>query len=188
MSLALNAPARPPRPQHVPEEVLTEAARRLGMKPSEIVSVTDTDAGRIIETSDGAAVIDVPADHPDGAGQTGLLVYRGIVGKDTALSRYIDAATAHRQQSAGEAWTLADLDIEAARVQIPAPAYGDPSGPSRRAWIGNDPIHARAVWNRIAANLGVEPGQAAHRDREAAHCRAVIVASGWLSAAEAAAL
>lgn len=188
MSSPTDAPARPPRPQHVDPEVLTEAARRLGMKRSEIVSVVDTDAGRIIETIDGTAVIDVPADHPDGAGQTGLLIYRGVVGRDTGLSRYVDPATAGAQQSAGEAWTLADLDIEAARVHIPGPVYGDPSGPSRRGWIGNDPIRARAVWNQIAANLEVEHGAAAHRDREAAHCRAVIVASGWLSAPEAAAL
>jgi len=188
MSLAPEAPARPPRPQHVPEEILAEAARRTGMKRSEILAVTDTDAGRIIETSDGNSVIDVPADRPDGAGQTGLLIYRGVVCMSTSLPRYVDSATAQRQQGGGEAWTVADLDVEAARVHVPAPTYDGPSGPSRRAWIGTDPIRARAVWRMIAEGLGVEPQQAAHRSPEADHCRQVIVASGWLSAREAASL
>lgn len=188
MSLAPEAPARPPRPQHVPEEILAEAARRLGMKRSEIVAVTDTDAGRIIETTDGNAVIDVPADRPDSAGQTGLLIYRGVVCMSTGLPRYVDPATAGQQQGTGEAWTVADLDIEAARVHVPAPTYDGPGGPSRRVWIGNDPVRARAVWCMIATGLGVEPQQAAHRSAEAGHCRQLITASGWLSAREAASL
>lgn len=179
------APARPPRPAHIDPVVLAEAARRLGAKRCEIVSVLDTDAGRIIETSDGTAVIDVPPDHPDGAGQTGLLVYRGVTGKDTSLPRYVDPRL---QQSAGEAWTVADLDVEAARLHVPAPTYDGPSGPSRRGWVGADPIRARAVWVKIAAGLDVEPGQAVHRSAEAAHCRQVIAACGWLSDREAAAL
>jgi hypothetical protein len=83
---------------------------------------------------------------------------------------------------------VADLDTEAARLHVPAPAYGDPGGPSQRAWIGNDPIRARAVWCKIATGLGVDPTQAAHRNAEAAYCRKVIVVSGWLAADEAAAL
>ena len=128
----------------MPEEILAEAARRTGMKRSEIVAVTDTDAGRIIDTADGNAVIDVPADRPDGAGQTGLLIYRGAVCMSTGLPRYVDLVTARHQQGTGEAWTVADLDVEAARVHVPAPE-GGPSGPSRRAWIGTDPIRARGV-------------------------------------------
>jgi hypothetical protein len=48
MTAISEAPVRPARPQQIPTEVLAEAAHRLGMKPSEIVNVTDVDAGRII--------------------------------------------------------------------------------------------------------------------------------------------
>jgi hypothetical protein len=182
------APVRPPRPQHIDDETRADAARRLGMKPSEITAVVDTDAGRIVTTADGTALIDVPVDRPDGAGQTGLLVYRGLISKDSGASRYVDPTTARQHTGTSEAWSVADLDTEAARLHVPAPAYGDPSGPSQSAWIGNDPIRARAVWCKIATGLGVDPAQAAHRNAEAAYCRKVIAASGWLSAAEAAAL
>lgn len=52
---------------------LADVARELGMKPSELIDVEDTDAGRIIRCTDGTTLIDVPADAPDADEKTGLM-------------------------------------------------------------------------------------------------------------------
>jgi hypothetical protein len=51
-----------------------DAARLLGCKPSEIESIADSPAGVVITTTDNVAMIDVPVDHPDGEGKTGLML------------------------------------------------------------------------------------------------------------------
>lgn len=55
------------------DPVAVEAAQLLGMKPSEIVSVDDTDVGHVIVTSDGSQMVLVPPDRPDAAGKVGLM-------------------------------------------------------------------------------------------------------------------
>lgn len=178
----VEAPARPPRPQHVPQDVLEEAARRVGMRPREIVGVTDTKAGRIIEIHDGTALIDVPADRPDGAGRTGLLMYRGPAVKNSPTPQYVGQVLP--PQAANEAWSVADLDLAASRLMIPAPEP-DRGGASHQGWIGVDPVRARAVWLQIAERARCDTEEAARIDGEASHCRRVILAAGWLSAREA---
>ena len=50
-----------------------DAARRLGIPPSEVADVETSPAGTIITTTDGARYIDVPTSSPDGEGKTGLM-------------------------------------------------------------------------------------------------------------------
>lgn len=53
---------------------LEAIAQKLGMKTREIKRVSSSPAGTVIVTFDGVAMIDVPEDHPDGAGQHGLML------------------------------------------------------------------------------------------------------------------
>lgn len=50
-----------------------KAAIRLGMDVTEIVDVAETPAGVAIHVFDGSVLIDVPAEHPDFAGKSGLM-------------------------------------------------------------------------------------------------------------------
>jgi hypothetical protein len=64
---------------------VTAVAKRLGMKASEIVDVTDAPEGLLITTFDGQTLIEVPADRPDADGNTGLMFFRrppasGVIG------------------------------------------------------------------------------------------------------------
>lgn len=53
---------------------IARAARALSVRPSEIADAEDSPGGLVIRTVDGASYIDVPADTPDGAGRTGLMM------------------------------------------------------------------------------------------------------------------
>ncbi|HKS45537.1 MAG TPA: hypothetical protein VJT49_10565 [Amycolatopsis sp.] len=181
----MTAPTRPPRPTHIPADVLAETARAMGMSQAEIIDVTDTDEGRIVTTHDGSKTIIVPADRPDALGQTGVLAYNPPPSIKTP--RYV-AHGAPADPATSEPWTVADLDLAASKIQhIPAPE-GLLGGPTRMGWVGADPIRARAVWLFAAEHSGVTPTVAAHQFAEAGACRRVILASGWLSEREAAAL
>lgn len=183
---ASQAPARPPRPSQVDPEILAEAARAVGMKPREILDVIDTAAGRIVYTIGDSAVIIVPDDHPDALGQTGLLHFPTVTHPTapprSQLGTYADPA-GPVVVTRSEAWTIADLDQEAARKHIPA-ATGGPGGPSHMPWVGANPIRARALWLRIAHDIGCSVGLAVHRSAVAAQCRQIVTASGWLDEAE----
>ncbi len=50
-----------------------KALAKLGCPIEEIGAVAETDAGIVITMRDGSSYIDVPDDHPDGAGKTGLM-------------------------------------------------------------------------------------------------------------------
>jgi hypothetical protein len=176
--------ARPPRPQHVPDDVLAEAAHRLGMKRSEIVSVTDVDAGQIVTTRDSRRVIIVSPDRPDGLGQSGVLALDDGRPLPNGAAVYCDPADARQQQSETAQWTVGDLDIEARRLKVPSMPTGGPGGPSRLPWVDGDPRRARACWLFLAERMSVTPAVAAQRSAEAAACRSVIVSSGWLGAGE----
>jgi hypothetical protein len=182
----MTAPTRPPRPTRIPAAVLAETARALGMREAEIIDVTDTDAGRIVTTHDRQRCIIVPPDRPDALGQTGVLIYEGP--PNLKGPRYAAPGSPVDRTTAPEPWTVADLDVAAAKIRsIPAPEYGK-HGPTRMGWVGNDPVRARAWWLHMAENSNVTPAVAANQFSEASACRAVILASGWLSASEAAAL
>ena len=179
-------PARPARPNPIPADVLAEAARAIGMAPNEIIDVTDVDAGRIITTHDGSKVIVVPADRPDGAGQTGVLVYHWPgMGEIPKMARvYVDPRPAVPMVDT-QGWSVAELDELARRERVPDLEYGLSRGPSRLPWVAGDPVKARAAWLHIAHRTGITPGEAAMRNvQEAADLRRIITDSGWLAAGE----
>lgn len=181
-------PPRPPRPARLDPGVLAEAARALGMKEREIALVTDTEAGRVIQTVDGVAMIVVPADRPDAAGQTGVLHFptpRHPASRNPRVGTYADPA-GPAPAEVTEGWDLADLDQEARRVPVP-PAVNVPGvGPSLLPWIGNDPVRARAAWLYMADRLRLPPASPTlRRNQHVARYRAIILASGWLDEREA---
>lgn len=52
---------------------IARAAKTLSMRPTDITSADEAPAGFVIGTADGVSYIDVPADHPDADGKTGLM-------------------------------------------------------------------------------------------------------------------
>lgn len=185
---------RPPRPTHVDDDLMAEAVRITGMKPREITDVRQTDAGLIIHTFDGSAVIDVPADRPDANGLYGLMAYPTATHPATGrphgrLPEYADPAAPVRARAQDfEPWTLADLDQEAERVRVPAPV-GGPHGPSRLAWVGDDPVRARAAWlAHLPSRDNNEARRVAATSAECGRYREIVLASGLLRADEAARL
>lgn len=63
------AAASPERPAKI-----AMAARMLGCKPDEVVEVTHSDRGVVIDTGAGGRYIVVPDDQPDGEGKTGVMM------------------------------------------------------------------------------------------------------------------
>lgn len=178
----------PPPPARVDSTKLAEAAERLGMARREILDVVDIGAGRVIYTSDGSAVIDVPADKPDQLGQTGLLAYptpsHPTAPAGSRFGTYADPKLPLPSRE-GQAWTLEDFELAASRVNIPAPTLtADPYG----QWLGVDPVRAYALLLKISRGSGITPQIAASRFPQAAACRAIVLGSGWLRPAEAAQL
>jgi hypothetical protein len=186
-------PPKPSRPARIDPVDLAEAMAATSCDAQEIRNVERDVDGRLIIThgagnGEGQPTVTVycPPEAPDAEGKTGLLhdeVRSGIPYRTSwAIGLFADP---HRPSERGD-WTIADLDLEADRllaVMLPAPT-GGPYGPTRLPWVGQHPIRARAVWLDLARQLGVTPVQAAQYHAEAAHCRAVILGSGWLGRKE----
>jgi hypothetical protein len=182
---------RPPRPQHLDPALRAEAAKQVGMAVHEVIAVRDIDAGRIITTKDGSSVIVVPPDRPDAWGQTGTLVYETPghpAPRGCAIGIYADPNVQPPvMQPEGEGWTVADLDVAAAREFIPAPtATRDPWG---QFLTDDDPatvaIRARALWIAVARRAGITPEMALRRFPETGRFRQLVVDSGLLGDTEA---
>ena len=63
---------------------IDDIARVLGMKPSEITDVEEASAGLVVRFTDGTAMVNVPGDQPDAAGQTGwMLLAAPVAGNKT---------------------------------------------------------------------------------------------------------
>jgi len=179
---------RPPRPIHVAEDLIERARLAIGAKPREVVNVVDDPAGLIITTHDGNRTIVVPDDRPDALGQTGPLYYP-TPGRDAPRSVrvYADPDAPVTVLDRGEAWTVADLEVAASKVVIPA-KIGGRGGPSWMPWIDGDPVKAYAAWKLAARTHQGNLRAAAHYGGEAGEYRRIVLESDLLDEREAAKL
>ena len=155
---------RPPRPAAPDPARVQHYATVMGMKPLEIVDVSDEPGGdgTLVTTKDGMInLIDKNDKY--------LGLYRPGMGVNDM----------------GEPWTLDDLAREADRVSISR-------GVSLQAILAAEgvhvPIRAFALWQKIAGSKGLSMVDAAVQSAEAAECRRLVLASNWLHPDEAAKL
>ncbi|MEU0520647.1 hypothetical protein [Streptosporangium sp. NPDC006007] len=184
---------RPPRPIHVENTVLTEVARSLGMKTREIVNVEETPEGRRVTTHDGSVVI--IAETPDAIGQTGVLAVAVAGGPPVPRGMRAYVAPGRAPVELGEAWTVADLDLEAGRLVVPGPTSSQELGrPSLLPWVHKDgdpwaqAIRARAAWLHHAAEMEVTPQACVRQCEECGRFRDIVIGSRLLSGSQVNAL
>ncbi|MGE0795835.1 MAG: hypothetical protein AB7H43_15270 [Acidimicrobiia bacterium] len=94
-------------PKRITEADFAAAARRLGAKRSELVSIERTADGVVIGTADGKYLIEVPDDRPDAEGKTGLMLLqdphpRSGRGASTAFPVFARAVEGDDSASADE--------------------------------------------------------------------------------------
>lgn len=116
----------------------TEVARALGVKPDEIVDVTDSPAGLLITTAPATTYIEVPADRPDADGKTGLMFLAA------PTERYRGTFPVYAQPGAAEAPAVVEDDA--------CPTGGTPE--EILAWVAGDLDRAQTALSGEAARGG----------------------------------
>jgi hypothetical protein len=159
----LKAMQRPAKVVPVDQEQARHFAAVMGMAPEEIIAVSPDPGGKgtIVTTHDGMPNLISPDDRYIGYYRPGA-----SNGEDD------------------EPWTLDDLN--AAADQLGKVSLAGNLNALLYAPGGYAPIRAFAVWKTIAADRQLSMAEAAVQVSQAAECRRVILASGWLTAADAA--
>lgn len=162
----LNAMQRPAKVVPVDQEQARHFAAVCGMAPEEIIAIAPDPGGKgtIVTFRDG---------HPN------------LVSHDDRYLGLYRVGTSNGTND--EPWTLEDLD-EAAN-QLGRVVFGG-GGLDQLLYApgGYAPIRAFAVWKELAAGRQLSMAEAAIHVSQAAECRRVILASGWLTADDAAKL
>ena len=178
---------RPPRPVHVPADLMAAMTAATGMAAHEILDVREHRQGHVVDLHDGTAVIVLAEGEADALGQTGVLHYSsGRPETHRGVRVYADPDAPRAQQAAAsDPWTLEDLHVAADKLGQLPPAVQGQSGPTRLGWVGGDPVRAFAVLRHHAKQYDGNVRAAAAYSAEAATCREIVLASGWLAPHEA---
>lgn len=162
----MRAMARPAKPKLVNQDKARHFASVMGMAPEEIIDVKNKPAGEgvLVTTKDGH-ISEISQDD-----------------------RYLGPYRPEHGSVNGtdEPWSLEDLD--AAAEQLKVVISGRLSEQFLYADGGYAPVRAWAWWRAVAAGRHLSMAEAAIQNSDAAECRRIILASGWLTADDAAKL